>query len=215
MQGIAAGVSEDAVCKTLHSSTARRYLKKQGFRWKDLTKGLYQDGHERQDVVDYRENKFLPLMAELKPKMVEFYLDQDLVRAHVPDTVGPEERPIVPTYQDESTYNANDGLSEGWPIYLRVSGIVSAYNAKFPALNLEDVRLLAQGDDMVHDYVDQERETDAERESDADGDLDADAEVSAAERGTGGVCAPLDPCKPPLTKVPRGRPPHEEENENG
>jgi hypothetical protein len=101
------------------------------------------------------------------------------------------------------------------PIYLRVSGIVSAYNAKFPALNLEDVRLLAQGDDMVHDYVDQERETDAERESDADGDLDADAEVSAAERGTGGVCAPLDPCKPPLTKVPRGRPPHEEENENG
>jgi hypothetical protein len=79
MQGIAAGVSEDAVCKTLHSSTARRYLKKQGFRWKGLTKGLYKDGHERQDVVDYRENKFLPLMAELKPKMVEFYLDQDLV----------------------------------------------------------------------------------------------------------------------------------------
>jgi hypothetical protein len=62
----------------------------------------------------FRCKKRHPLMAELKPKMVEFYLDQDLVRAHVPDTVGPEERPIVPTYQDESTYNANDGLSEGW-----------------------------------------------------------------------------------------------------
>jgi hypothetical protein len=36
------------------------------------------------------------------------------MRAHVPNTVGPEERPIVPTYQDESTYNANDGLSAGW-----------------------------------------------------------------------------------------------------
>jgi hypothetical protein len=55
MQDIAAGVSEDAVRKTLDSSTARRYLKKEGFRWKDLTKGLYKDGHEREDVVDYRE----------------------------------------------------------------------------------------------------------------------------------------------------------------
>jgi hypothetical protein len=116
MQRIAVGVRDDAVCKTLHSSTARRCLRNQGFHWKDLTKGLYnKNGHERQDVMDYRENKFLPLMAELKPKMVEFYLsEQDIVKAHNPDPIGPEERHIVPMYQDESTYNANNRLSEGW-----------------------------------------------------------------------------------------------------
>jgi hypothetical protein len=49
---------------------APRLLRKDGFRWKDLTKGLYKDGHEREDVVTYRENAFLPMMADLEPKMV-------------------------------------------------------------------------------------------------------------------------------------------------
>jgi hypothetical protein len=118
-QNIAAGADANTVEKTLSTSTARRYLKAQGFRWKDLTKGLYKDGHEREDVVDYRDNTFLPMMTELKPKMVEFSIDPerpDLLRAHAPDGICWEtgERPIVPTYQDESTYNANDGRSKGW-----------------------------------------------------------------------------------------------------
>jgi hypothetical protein len=110
MQHIEAGVNENAVEKTLNSSTARRHLRMHGFKWKDLTKGLYKDGHERDDVVNYRDNKFLPLMAELKPKMLEFFLEPPgnqeeprLVRAHVPDTLQLGERPIVPVYQDEST----------------------------------------------------------------------------------------------------------------
>jgi hypothetical protein len=120
VQNIGAGVNENAVRKTLDSSTARRYLKKHGFSWKDLSKGLYKDGHEREDVVDYRENKYLPFMSELKPKMVEFSIEPGaqgqppLVHAHVPDTIRPEERPIVPTYQDESTYHSNEGQNKGW-----------------------------------------------------------------------------------------------------
>jgi hypothetical protein len=120
-QNIAAGVHENAVQKTLSSATARRHLRKVGFRWKDLTKGLYKDWHEREDVVSYRENEFLPLMADLKPKMLEFYMEParnqegpKLLRAHVPEDVRPGERPIVPTYQDESTYYANYGRTEGW-----------------------------------------------------------------------------------------------------
>jgi hypothetical protein len=125
IQNIGAGVNENAVRKTLDSSTARRYLKKHGFRWKDLWKGLYKDGHEREDVMDYRENEYLPLMSELKPKMVEFSIEPGppgaqeprrppLIQAHIPDTIQPGERPIVPTYQDESTYHSNDGRTEGW-----------------------------------------------------------------------------------------------------
>jgi hypothetical protein len=67
-QNIAAGADANTVRKTLSTSTARRYLKAQGFRWKDLTKGLYNDGHEREDVVDYRDNTFLPMMTELRPR---------------------------------------------------------------------------------------------------------------------------------------------------
>jgi hypothetical protein len=75
--------------------------------------------YEREDVVDYRDNTFLPMMTELKSKMVEFSINPerpDLLRAHAPDGICWEtgERPIVPTYQDESTYNANDGWSKGW-----------------------------------------------------------------------------------------------------
>ena len=28
-----------------------------------LRKGVYMDGHERPDIVEYRKNMFLPLMA--------------------------------------------------------------------------------------------------------------------------------------------------------
>jgi hypothetical protein len=90
------------------------------------------------------------------------------------------------------------------PTYLRLTTAVSAYKTRFPAINMEDNRLLVQGEDTVHDDTHQEKdsETDSESESDADGDLDPDVEASAAKRGAGG--ASLEPCEPPLTKIPGG-----------
>ena len=35
-----------------------------------LKKGVYMDGHERPDVIDYQVNTFLPLMAQLEKWMV-------------------------------------------------------------------------------------------------------------------------------------------------
>jgi hypothetical protein len=32
-----------------------------GYRWREEKKGQYADGHEREDVVTYRQNIFLPL----------------------------------------------------------------------------------------------------------------------------------------------------------
>jgi hypothetical protein len=90
------------------------------------------------------------------------------------------------------------------PTYLRLTTAVSAYKTRFPAINMEDNRLLAQGEDTVHYDTHQENdsETDSESESDADGDLDPDVEASAAKRGAGG--ASLEPCEPPLTNIPGG-----------
>ncbi|KAF7291978.1 hypothetical protein MIND_01223500 [Mycena indigotica] len=40
--------------------TTQRWLKKMGYQWKKEPKGMYSDGHEWADVVDYRQNVFLP-----------------------------------------------------------------------------------------------------------------------------------------------------------
>jgi hypothetical protein len=37
------------------SRTIRRWLLKLGFTWGDVKKGIFLDGHEREDVVEYRK----------------------------------------------------------------------------------------------------------------------------------------------------------------
>ncbi|KAJ7586721.1 hypothetical protein C8J56DRAFT_787552, partial [Mycena floridula] len=47
--------------KTISLATAKRWMKVIGYRWcKTGLKGMYADGHERDDVVFYRQNVFLP-----------------------------------------------------------------------------------------------------------------------------------------------------------
>ena len=48
----------------------RWWLIKLGWWCIMLRKGVYMDGHERPDVVEYRKNDFLPLMALHKKNMV-------------------------------------------------------------------------------------------------------------------------------------------------
>ncbi|KAJ6611888.1 hypothetical protein B0H10DRAFT_1808453, partial [Mycena sp. CBHHK59/15] len=40
--------------------TAQRWMKQMQYRWTAEPKGMYSDGHERDDVVEYRQNVFLP-----------------------------------------------------------------------------------------------------------------------------------------------------------
>jgi hypothetical protein len=56
--------------KNLSEWTARCWLIKLGWRRMMLKKGVYMDGHERPDVIDYQVNTFLPLMAQLEKWMV-------------------------------------------------------------------------------------------------------------------------------------------------
>jgi len=44
-------------------STARRWLQRMGFTYKQFHKSIYVDGHERDDVVEYR-TEFLSKMKE-------------------------------------------------------------------------------------------------------------------------------------------------------
>ena len=93
-------------------STARRWLHREGFRYMKYSKGLYYDGHDRPDVLDYRQKHFLPAMQQYRLRMVEYKIGE--VETELIKQLQPGERRIVLVAHDEATMQANDGDKEGW-----------------------------------------------------------------------------------------------------
>ena len=75
------------------------------------SKGLYYDGHNRPDVLDYRQKHFLPAMQQYRSRMVEYKIGEVEIEIIKPLQTG--ERRIVLVAHDESTMQANDGEKEG------------------------------------------------------------------------------------------------------
>lgn len=76
-------------------------------------KALYYDGHDRPDVVAYRQNIFLPAMDAYQYHLVEYTVGD--VEAELIKLGGNfVERRLVLVAHDESTTQANDGQKEGW-----------------------------------------------------------------------------------------------------
>jgi hypothetical protein len=95
---------------------ARRWLRRLGFNWREVRKGIYIDGHERPDVVEYRKN-FLDYMHGLGPYLVEFDENGEIKEKQYPPDCyarSPFRRPIIPVTHDESTFNAHDGRRRAW-----------------------------------------------------------------------------------------------------
>jgi hypothetical protein len=97
--------------KPLTVRTARRWLIKLGWRHTLVKKGVYMDGHERADVVQYRNNEFLPLMAKFEARMVR-YEGQEMRRVEPKLLEG--EKEIIPQFHDECCFHANDQSSRAW-----------------------------------------------------------------------------------------------------
>ena len=76
------------------------------------SKGLYYDGHDQPNVLDYRQNHFLPAMQQYRMSMVEYKIGE--VETEVIKQLLPGQRRIVLVAHDESTMQANDGEKEGW-----------------------------------------------------------------------------------------------------
>ena len=99
--------------KKLSERTARRWLIKLGWWRTTLKKGVYMDGHERPDVIDYRVNTFLPLMAQLEKRMVHWVANgSELVR--VDPELGPDEKRVIAVFQDESCFHVNEYKRDVW-----------------------------------------------------------------------------------------------------
>jgi hypothetical protein len=94
--------------------TARRWLKKLDWRYGRKKNGMYIDGHEREDVVKYRE-EFLARWQEYEKRMVTYNNDGDIdfTPTGFPVPQGSRFRLILVTH-DESTFYANDRRKTQW-----------------------------------------------------------------------------------------------------
>jgi len=93
--------------------TARRWLCKLGWRRLELKKGVYMDGHERPDVVEYRNAIFLPLMASLERRMVQWVSRGSELERVDPD-LGPGKKQVIAVFQDESAFHVNEFKKSTW-----------------------------------------------------------------------------------------------------
>ena len=95
---------------TISLSTAKLWMKRMGMRWMKTPKGQYVDGHERPDVVDYRQNTYIP-------RRLGSHLP---LRTWTAETIGDRVAPspfhhyVVHWHQDETTYAQNDRRQVRW-----------------------------------------------------------------------------------------------------
>ena len=75
-------------------------------------KAIYYDGHDGLDVVKYRQEEFLPTMAEHQKRMVEYKMGEptELLKKILPLGVWK----LILVTHDESTCMANDGPKSSW-----------------------------------------------------------------------------------------------------
>lgn len=83
--------SEDKQRLAIRVRTGRNWLNSLGLSYSRIGKGLYKDGHEREDVTSYRQKVFLPKFFELR-----------------------EQEDLVFITQDESSFHATDAISHTW-----------------------------------------------------------------------------------------------------
>jgi hypothetical protein len=91
--------------------TAQRWLIKLGWTHTIVKKGVYMDGHERLDVVHYRNEEFLPAMLKFEERMVH-YEGPELTR--VEPKLKPGEEEIIPLFHDECCFHGNDEKNHAW-----------------------------------------------------------------------------------------------------
>jgi hypothetical protein len=97
---------------TISEETVRKWMHKKGWTWGLRTKGVYFDGHERKDVIQYH-SRFLKEMQDLESLMVE-YDDKTLLPLSNPNLASGDRRQHILVTHDESTFQMNDDLKRGW-----------------------------------------------------------------------------------------------------
>lgn len=101
------------ITKSLSLATGKRWMKKMDFRWVLKHRGLYIDGHERSDVVHYRQHIFLPTWYRLAEKM-RYWLKGEEEGCGIVGHVPQGNKVAVVWHHDESIFYAHDRREAGW-----------------------------------------------------------------------------------------------------
>ena len=92
--------------------TAREWMSKLDFTWRQAPKGTYLDGHECPDVVYYRQNTYLPALAKYEPAMRVW--DTDNITQPVDPSLRSPIRHSVLWYNDQCIFYMNDRRKCRW-----------------------------------------------------------------------------------------------------
>jgi hypothetical protein len=92
--------------------TAAAWMQILNFKPTKASKGWYCDGHERADIVQYRNDYFLPIMEKLENRMT-WYEGADMENEIKPVLLNNEKEVVLITH-DESTFYSNEGIRIFW-----------------------------------------------------------------------------------------------------
>jgi len=97
----------------LSERTAQHWLYKLGWQRTRLKKGIYMDGHERDNVREYWDNVFLYNMASFKRRIVCWEFNDSKLK-HVEPQLGPGKKRVIAIFQDESSFHMNEYKQNIW-----------------------------------------------------------------------------------------------------
>jgi len=104
----------DSITKTtIHESTCRRFMALWGFKFDQHHKGVYMDGHEREDVKNERK-QWSAFMMEKEKLMTRFEEEEKGEWKEVEPILPPGEKKVVQITHDESCFHAHDGKKMMW-----------------------------------------------------------------------------------------------------
>lgn len=89
--------------------TAQRWMEKMGYTWMKERRGQFADGHERDDVVEYRMKHYVPEWIKMERRMRSWIDGQE-----IPPELKEGERVLVVWFHDESTFYAHDRRLTRW-----------------------------------------------------------------------------------------------------
>ena len=97
--------------RSISRRSCQRYLNMLGYRYTTAKKGVYVDGHEREDVKEYRA-VFLDRIFQLEQLMATFD-GPDMTEATIPHLNDGQKQHVLVVH-DESLFYSNDGDSPMW-----------------------------------------------------------------------------------------------------
>ena len=100
------------ILKPITLDTACKWMSKLDFRWRKPPNGTYLDGHERPDVVHYRQNIYLPTLAQYEPTLRVW--DNDNFTRPINPCSPSLIRHAVLWFNDQSIFYQNDRRKLRW-----------------------------------------------------------------------------------------------------